>query len=81
MTSAFEERINRLNGFVEHSNPLVSDNDTLDMAMAWIVLTTDELVTCQQGNGGVPSAVLYIIPSGLARLGMRPRVSDAEYLS
>lgn len=46
-----EERINRLNGFVEHSNPLVSDNDTLDMAMAWIVLTTDELVTCQQGNG------------------------------
>lgn len=46
-----KERIDRLNGFVEHSNPLLSDNDTLDMAMAWIVLTTDELVTCQQGNG------------------------------
>ena len=46
-----QERIDRMNGFVERSNPLVSDNDSLDRAMAWIVLTTDELVTCQQGNG------------------------------
>ena len=44
-------RIDRMNGFVERSNPLSSDNDTLDRAMAWIILTTDELVTCQQGNG------------------------------
>lgn len=45
------KRIKRMNGFVEQSNPLSSDNDTLDRAMAWIILTTDELVTCQQGNG------------------------------
>lgn len=46
-----QERVTRLNDFVEHFNPLRSDNDTLDRAMAWIVLTTDELVTRQQGNG------------------------------
>lgn len=45
------ERIGRMNALVEKSNPLSSDNDTLDRAMAWIILTTDELVTCQQGNG------------------------------
>lgn len=45
------ERIDRMNALVEKSNPLSSDNDTLDKAMSWIVLTTDELVTCQQGNG------------------------------
>lgn len=45
------ERIDRMNALVEKSNPLSSDNDTLDRAMAWIVLTTDELITCQQGNG------------------------------
>ena len=45
------ERIDRMNALVEKSNPLSSDNDTLDRAMSWIVLTTDELVTCQQGNG------------------------------
>ncbi len=45
------KRIKRMNGLVEQSNPLSSDNDTLDRAMAWIILTTDELVTCQQGNG------------------------------
>lgn len=46
-----QERITRLNDLIEHFNPLSSDNPVLDHAMAWLLLTTDQLVTRQQGNG------------------------------
>ncbi len=46
-----QERITRLNDLIEYQNPISSDSDSLDKAMAWIILTTDELITRQQGNG------------------------------
>lgn len=46
-----QERTTRLNDLIEYQNPISSNSDTLDKAMAWIILTTDELITRQQGNG------------------------------
>ncbi|MDE6490190.1 MAG: hypothetical protein K2L49_03425 [Muribaculaceae bacterium] len=46
-----QERVTRMNDIVRYYNPIHSNLDTLDRAMAWITLTTDELITRQQGNG------------------------------
>lgn len=46
-----QERITRMDDLIRYYNPVHSDLDSLDKAMAWIVLTTDELITQQQGNG------------------------------
>ena len=46
-----QERKTRMDDLVRYFNPLESDIPALDKAMAWIILTTDELVTRQQGNG------------------------------
>lgn len=46
-----QERKTRMDDLVRYFNPLQSNCDSLDKAMAWIILTTDELITRQQGNG------------------------------
>lgn len=46
-----QERVTRMNDLIRYYNPTHSNLDTLDRAMAWITLTTDELITRQQGNG------------------------------
>lgn len=46
-----QERITRMNDLIRYYNPIRSNLDTLDRAMAWITLTTDELITRQHGNG------------------------------
>ena len=45
------ERQERMNSLVMSSNPMKSNLDSLDRAIAWLLLTTDELVTQQQGRG------------------------------
>lgn len=44
-------RRNRMNKLITESNPMSSNLDSLNLAIAWLLLTTDELVTCQQGRG------------------------------
>lgn len=46
-----EARKERMNSLVTKSNPMKSNLDSLDLAIAWLLLTTDELVTNQQGRG------------------------------
>lgn len=46
-----EQRRERMNNLVALSNPMKSNLDSLDRAIAWLLLTTDELVTNQQGRG------------------------------
>lgn len=46
-----QERKTRMDDLVRYYNPLESNINDLDKAMAWIILTTDELITRQQGNG------------------------------
>lgn len=46
-----DARKQRMNNLVMKSNPMHSNLDTLDRAIAWLLLTTDELVTHQQGRG------------------------------
>lgn len=46
-----QARKERMNHQITEYTPLKSNNDTLDKALAWIVLTTDQLVTDQQGKG------------------------------
>ena len=48
MLSARKERMNNL---IMKSNPMKSNLDSLDRAIAWLLLTTDQLVTHQQGYG------------------------------
>lgn len=43
-------RKERMEGILQR-NPVRSNLDTLDEALAWLLLTTDELVTDQQGKG------------------------------
>ncbi len=45
------DRQERMNNLVAVSNPMKSNLDSLDRAIAWLLLTTDELVTQQQGRG------------------------------
>ncbi|MBO7318211.1 MAG: hypothetical protein J6U43_05790, partial [Bacteroidales bacterium] len=44
-------RKERMDSLVVMSNPMKSNLDSLDRAIAWLLLTTDELVTQQQGRG------------------------------
>ena len=46
-----QARKERMNHQIAEYTPLKSNKDTLDKALAWIVLTTDQLVTDQQGKG------------------------------
>ena len=46
-----DERKERMNNIIMKSNPMKSNLDSLDLAIAWLLLTTDELVTKQQGRG------------------------------
>ncbi len=45
------ERSERMNKLITESNAMSSNLDSLNMAIAWLLLTTDELVTNQQGRG------------------------------
>ena len=45
------ERKNRINDLITEYNPLESNLPELDKSLAWITITMDELITCQQGNG------------------------------
>ena len=44
-------RKNRINALITEFNPTKSNLPELDKALAWITITMDELITCQQGNG------------------------------
>ncbi|MGL4779920.1 MAG: amylo-alpha-1,6-glucosidase, partial [Bacteroidales bacterium] len=46
-----QARKERMNHQISEYTPLKSNNDTLDRALSWIILTTDQLVTEQQGKG------------------------------
>ena len=46
-----KQRKERINGLITEYNPTKSNLDELDKALAWITITMDELITCQQGNG------------------------------
>ncbi len=46
-----EARKERMDSIIMQSNPMHSNLDSLDRAIAWLLLTTDELVTNQQGRG------------------------------
>lgn len=45
------ERKKRINGLVTEYNPTKSNLKELDQALNWITITTDELITEQQGKG------------------------------
>ena len=45
------ERKGRINDLITEFNPIESNLPELDKALEWILITTDELITCQQGNG------------------------------
>ena len=44
-------RKERINSLITEYNPLKSNLSELDKSLAWITITMDELITCQQGNG------------------------------
>ena len=44
-------RKERINDLITEYNPTESNLPELDKALAWITITMDELITCQQGNG------------------------------
>ena len=46
-----KQRKERINGLITEYNPTKSNLDELDKSLAWITITMDELITCQQGNG------------------------------
>lgn len=46
-----ENRYQRMNRLITQNNPMRSNLDSLDRAIAWLLLTTDQLITKQQGNG------------------------------
>lgn len=50
-TAWLEARKERMNNLITKANPMKSNLDSLDLAIAWLLLTTDELVTHQQGRG------------------------------
>ena len=45
------QRKERINSLITGFNPLKSNSEELDKSLAWITITMDELITCQQGNG------------------------------
>lgn len=46
-----KERHQRMNDIIRKFNPLRSNLDSLDKSLSWLLLTTDQLVTEQQGKG------------------------------
>lgn len=46
-----KERKDRMNSLITEFNPVKSNIKDLDMALNWLTLTTDELITEQQGKG------------------------------
>lgn len=44
-------RRQRMNALLSENVPMRSNLPDLDKAMAWLTLTTDQLITCQQGKG------------------------------
>lgn len=46
-----KERADRMNSLITEYNPVKSNLEELDKALNWLTLTTDELVTEQQGMG------------------------------
>lgn len=50
-TARLDARKERMNNLITRSNPMKSNLDSLDLAIAWLLLTTDQLVTHQQGRG------------------------------
>ena len=46
-----KERADRMNSLITEYNPIISNLKDLDKALNWLTLTTDELVTEQQGMG------------------------------
>ena len=46
-----KERKERINDLITEYNPTESNLAELDQSLAWITITMDELITCQQGNG------------------------------
>lgn len=44
-------RRDRMNDLITRNNPVRSNLDSLDRALSWLLLTTDQLVTDQQGKG------------------------------
>lgn len=50
-TQWLEEREARMNGLITDFNPIRTNLSELDKALNWLTLTTDELITEQQGMG------------------------------
>ena len=49
--SLLEARRQRMNTLLSENVPMRSNLPELDKAIAWLTLTTDQLITCQQGKG------------------------------
>ncbi|MBR5687042.1 MAG: hypothetical protein IKX36_03695 [Prevotella sp.] len=49
--SFIDARRQRMNALLSENVPMRSNLPDLDKAMAWLTLTTDQLITCQQGKG------------------------------
>ena len=49
--SMIDARRQRMNTLLSENVPMRSNLTDLDKAIAWITLTTDQLITCQQGKG------------------------------
>ena len=88
------ERVQRMERFLERRVPIESNLDSLDLAMSWLYITTDQLVTKQQGDGiyaGLPWFNEYwgrdefisfpgaILVSGQSETGKKILKSFAEY--
>ncbi len=87
-------RVRRMERFLERRVPLKSNLDSLDLAISWLYITTDQLVTKQQGDGiyaGLPWFNEYwgrdefisfpgaILVSGQSDTGKKILKSFAEY--
>ena len=49
--SMIDARRQRMNALLSENVPMRSNLSDLDKAIAWLTLTTDQLITCQQGKG------------------------------
>jgi glycogen debranching enzyme len=87
-------RVKRMEHFLDERVPVESNLDSLDKALAWLYLTTDQLVTHQQGDGiyaGLPWFNEYwgrdefisfpgaILVSGQSETGKKILKSFADY--
>ncbi|WP_058302254.1 amylo-alpha-1,6-glucosidase [Gorillibacterium timonense] len=51
ITSLKNERVKRMESFLQENVPITSSSDSLPLALNWLNLTMDQLVTRQQGDG------------------------------